>query len=171
MTDRIKTLLSKEPAFTDTLKVVNELVQTPNCESYRASADWALRLQMEVQRAIAKLLAPLLNDQLRELPQQTYEQKKELCRWVNAELRNLGLAVLCPKTGLPAMMHAAPGNHPELGRFEIQLSGSTSQRKRTRFFPELIPIQLCNATERQEPLVNYWTNQVSKPTPEGKRQK
>ena len=43
-----------------------------------------------------------------------------LAKWVNAELRKLGLALVCPKTRRPAILLADPGGVPGVGRFQFQ---------------------------------------------------
>ena len=83
------------------------------------------------RRAVAERLEPALNDHLKGLPQASYGEKQELARWVNAELRRFGLAIRCPKTGLPAILIADPGDDPARGRFQLDVITAAGRNKRT----------------------------------------
>jgi len=58
---------------------------------------------------VAKQVLPALKDRLRAIPHETYEDKKKLTAWANAELGRFGLAVRCPTTGRPSVLVAGPG--------------------------------------------------------------
>jgi len=77
---------------------------------------------------------------LRSLPVGTLAEKREAVRVVNGRLRSLGLVIHCPKTGVAARLLAHPGNHPELGRFQIELLDGT--RRRTVSTPDPPPLDL-----------------------------
>ncbi len=70
--------------------------------------------------AIAKALEAPLNAHAATLPQDTYEDKKTLAKWINAELRQFGLALKCDRTDRPCILVGNPGNRPDVGRFMLQ---------------------------------------------------
>lgn len=105
---------------------------------------------------VAIQVAPLLNKYLEKVPKSTLQEKQELAKWVNAELRSLGLAVRCPKTGQAAMLRADPGHDEEHGRFQIALISNDLARKRTVSSPELFQLDLMANFERREPLAERW---------------
>lgn len=77
------------------------------------------RLNDVVCEETAIALQPALNERVQRMPHATYEEKKELSRWLNAELREFGLAIECPKTGQPTLLHANPTHDAERGRFRL----------------------------------------------------
>lgn len=80
---------------------------------------------------IAEVLEPLLNERAASMPQDTYEQKKIVSKWINTELHELGLAIRCPKTGQPAHCLANPGGTPGVGRFHLETVDTKGKRHRT----------------------------------------
>ena len=78
---------------------------------------------------------------VRALPIETLAEKRTAVKAVNGRLRSLGLAIRCPKTGLAARLVAHPGNHPERGRFQIELLGDPP-RRRTFSTPDPPPLEL-----------------------------
>ena len=66
--------------------------------------------------ALARRIEEAFNQHVGGLPAATYDDKRALARWVNAELRRFGLAVVCPKTRRPAVLLADPGGVPGAGR-------------------------------------------------------
>ena len=83
------------------------------------------------RRAVAERLEPAINAHLRNIPWATYGEKQSLARWVNAELQRFGLAIHCPKTGLPAILLADPGDDPGRGRFQLDVITAAGRHKRT----------------------------------------
>ena len=79
----------------------------------------------DVRREMAARLEPVLNAHIQAMPHETHEEKKTLANWVNAEVEPFGLAVKCPKTGLPAKFRGHPGHWPGIGRFgfEVYIDG------------------------------------------------
>jgi hypothetical protein len=65
---------------------------------------------------VAARYGPVVSAFLRSLPLGTIAEKRQAVRVVNGRLRSLGLAIRCPRTGLPARLVAHPGNHPETPR-------------------------------------------------------
>jgi hypothetical protein len=65
---------------------------------------------------LARLLAPALREYLRTQPQDTVDAKTTLATRLNEELRNIGLAILCPRTGRPATLAVYSGKDDATGR-------------------------------------------------------
>jgi hypothetical protein len=68
---------------------------------------------------VARAFQCTLNDEAKKLPQETYEEKKALTKWINGELRQLGLAIKNKKSGHPCFIFATTGNNPAVGRFVL----------------------------------------------------
>lgn len=84
----------------------------------------AIKMRVDVlttvvrEEAAAAIRAPL-NHHAANLPQGTYQEKKLLANWLNAEMRGMGLALRCPKSGQPSIIQATIGHNPEAGRFRL----------------------------------------------------
>lgn len=109
------------------------------------------------QQAAAHLL-PALKDEMRRRDHATYDQKVELVAWVNTELRRFGMAIKHPKTGEAAILKPSPGNHPDVGSFE--LGGKDTEGRRTTFTtPDLDTLlgklELMDAPPRREALAEW----------------
>ena len=114
-----------------------------------------LREEMHAARMqIAAELAPALNIHIRAMPHGTYDEKRELARWVNAELEPLGLAVQCPKTGLPAKLRGMAGHWRGIGRFGIEVSIDGKQKTPT-VSDSLPELTLTDAAPPREAEVNW----------------
>lgn len=91
----------------------------------------ALRAMHEACRSvIARAYEPALNEKARALPQATYEEKKALAKWVSGELRELGLTLREPKTGMGAILRAHGGGTPGAGRFHLETTDASGVRHR-----------------------------------------
>ncbi len=92
----------------------------------------------------ARHLRDPLNTHIASLPKDSYEEKRQLAIWLNSELRSLGLAIRCPKTGLPTYIHAHIGREPTVGRFRLDYwDGSVRQHPAS--FNELPPLDFIAA--------------------------
>jgi len=109
-------------------------------------------------------MAPALNERLAELPQSTLTEKQALCRWVNEELYASGLTIRCPKTGLPALLHADRGDDAR-GRFQIELMGKESGKKKTTSSINLFPIEIMDHPIRPESVRGYWSRKAQEKPP------
>jgi hypothetical protein len=92
---------------------------------------------------IAREFEACLNEEARSLPQSTYEEKKALAKWVNAELRELGLALRCPKTRRPAILRGNTVGHSDAGRFHLEITDERGIRRRTVNSSTLPSLELC----------------------------
>lgn len=115
------------------------------------SGDYAARrgaltaLHDVTRSTIANALEPALNEQAAAMPHATYEEKKDLAKWINAELRRFGLAIKCPKTGRPAILIGHATGVPGVGRFHIEVLGEEGVAKRTYTGVQLPKLELTLA--------------------------
>lgn len=87
-------------------------------------------LNQAFHTALGKAIEQRLNPFLANQPQKTLEEKKELAMHVNADLRVLGLAVRCPRTGAAAVLIADAGDMDDASsRFRIE---SREERRKIR---------------------------------------
>lgn len=114
-------------------------------EDYPARRQVLAALHDVTRSTIAKALESVLNDHAAEMPHATYEEKKELAKWVNAELRRFGLAIKCPKTGRPAILIGHATGVPGVGRFHIEVLGEEGVAKRTFTGVQLPKLELTLA--------------------------
>lgn len=121
------------------------LAQKPGNDYERArdSTAGATRLFFE---ECAHRLEPALNARIAQLPQATYEDKKELSKWINHEVRMLGLSVACPKTGLPAYITGHPGNDRRVGRFVFHALNPDGTRTTSYSVVKLPPLRLVRTS-------------------------
>lgn len=109
-----------------------QLLQAGNSGGYERVAKRLREARELLHEEIAHQIEPLFNARVASMPQETLRAKQGLARWVNAELRtSFGLALRCPRTSLPALLHADPGSNPSKGRFQIELMGEQNARKKT----------------------------------------
>ena len=128
-----ETLVSDERATLDEFRLAwkaatQEMVASFPPEYEELSREVAAATSDFRQATVARLL-PALKDEMKARPHDTYNQKVELVRWVNAELRRFDLAIKHPKTGQPAVLNPSPGNHPEIGSFELATKDAEGRRK------------------------------------------
>jgi hypothetical protein len=89
------------------------------------------RQNHEHKQRIIPRLRDALNVILEGMPQETLDEKKKLADFANATLAAYGLAVKCPKTGLPAKLVGDVGNLLDVGRFQIYAVSPDGKRHRT----------------------------------------
>jgi hypothetical protein len=119
-----------------------------------APADYSRRYQQfgilreAFYEQLGRLLAPALRDYLRSQPQDTLDAKTMLANRLNEDLRRIGLAILCPRTGKPAMLAVSSGKDDATGRgyfaLEVQdnAGNSVQTTPKTRNIPLLDHLQL-----------------------------
>jgi hypothetical protein len=123
-----------------------------------------IRREVEQYRSdVAKRFTPIFNARFASTPHQSYEQKKALCRWANEQLRELGLAVKCPKTGLPAIYVADTGPHPERGRFRLKVTTEDGKLRHTLTALEVPTVELMPDPPRREKFAE-WRGTKRKPS-------
>lgn len=128
---RIKSLLEAEPpAYYDAL--VGHLGE----------------LESLVRQEVAARLQPVILQRVRLMRQETYAEKQEVARWVNGELRRLGLAVRCPVTGKPGTLVVDLGGAQEtVSRFRVE-TRAEGHRTRKMLAYELTDFQLIDDAPR-----------------------
>ena len=145
------------------IKIKQLLTQAPTGD-YGAVVSWQVEVRRLVDDLVIERIEPAFNARLAEMPQETLSDKQQLCRWVNAELRRLGLAIRCPKTGHAAILHADRGNPRQNGRFQVELMGKEFGR-RSVSSPTLFYVHLTQEPTRVEPLAQLWSAKVSTSIP------
>lgn len=100
-------------------------------ETYKLGRARLLAARELFHEELASQLEPLLNRELANRPQATLQEKQDIARFTNAELRSMGLAITCPKTIRACVMHVDKGYRSDEGRFQLELVGKNSSRKRT----------------------------------------
>jgi hypothetical protein len=91
---------------------------------------------------MARAIAPALNENVQSLEQNSYEAKKTTAKYVNAELRRIGLAIRCPRTSEPTLLQAYPGNHPDEGRYRLDYTDAEGRRHHTVSWNTLPQLEL-----------------------------
>lgn len=151
---------SKDSKLQPRLAKLIKLLQADTLGDYERTAR-RLRLAREtLHEEVAHQLEPVLNQHVQDMPKESFEEKRDLSRWLNAELRNQGLAIRCPKTGKPAMLFADAGHDPSTGRFQLTLISDQDGRRRTKSSSELSEFELLAHFDRREPLSEFWSSRI-----------
>lgn len=98
--------------------------------TYEARREVLTQVRDAARHAIIRVLEPLLNERAASTPHRTYEQKKELAKSINAELRWFGLALKVERVDEPCLIMANPGGTPGLGRFVLDYTDADGERHR-----------------------------------------
>jgi hypothetical protein len=118
-------------------------------QAYQLATQWNQMFHEE----LAGVLAPFLNQQLRDTPQQTLPQMREVATSVNADMKQLGIAIRCPATGQPSVLVAETksGTEANVYRYRFQHTngqGRPSRHSACRTLPELSLMPLPARIER-----------------------
>jgi hypothetical protein len=133
-------------------------------DGYAAKAAALSGIRHNAMQQIADELAVELNAKIQAMPKDSYEDKKAITRFVNAELRRFGMAIRCPKTGEPSTMQATPtANRVDFGRFTIRHRNADGKVVCGADTPTLPTLELIEARPRREGWVE-WHKKVSQPT-------
>jgi len=114
-------------------------------EFLKVTAELNVAFSNIVDRLLRPEIEPIehsINEQLMSRGSATLAEKQDLSKWANAELRAVGLAIRCPKTGRPSTLLAGPGNQPIVGRFQLQHKGVDGKWKRPLSTPTLPYLRL-----------------------------
>lgn len=141
---------------------IAKLLTAKNNEMFEASSKRFQEARELFHEELAEQFAGPLNEELKRMPKESCEEKQALCRWANAELRALGLAVKCPKTGEAAALHVLPSPR-ENARFQFELIDHAHGRHRTITSTQLPVIALRSRPQRREPQAEYWRNRLGDP--------
>jgi hypothetical protein len=153
------------PALDERTRHLDALLATvPRDVPYEEQAEEAAKLNRAFRERLAERLAPALNARIRTMPHETHDQKKELAKRANIELRRFNLAIKHPKTDKPCYLVTDKGNHPEIGRFMLRSEG-VDGRAETFSTPHLEALlevmKLMDAPQREEGLSN-WADKARK---------
>lgn len=152
------------------LKRACELVEDEKTCSY---AELVMRLrdaQQAFHEAVAERFAPALNSHLGGLPSDRHTEKQAIARDVNADLRSLGLAIACPKTGKPAVLLASPGHEPSKGRFQIGLIDALATNRARHSSSVALPVlSLRPRAYGSQTSCGQWTNRIEADPEKSKR--
>ncbi len=108
------------------------------------------------KESIIGWLTPALNVQLGRMPHVSYKEKQEAASWANHHLRELGLAIRCPKTGRPAILVADErGGEYNVSRFRLQIRDEHGHAKRTWSSQDVPTLQLMEDDPREEPIAGW----------------
>jgi hypothetical protein len=142
--------------FDDRLRTLTELLAADRRSGYRALRSDLHHARELFHQLVAERFAPAFNTHLASMPRGSLQEKQALAVHANEELRRLGLAIKCPKTGQPAALQADTGRHPEAGRYRIALLAGEPTRKKTTSSAELYTVELMARPDRREPLAERW---------------
>lgn len=155
-------MVEKEPKGIDAkLRRIEQLLGERKRDDYKSLRARLTEARELFHDMLAERFTEAFNAHLAAQPQGTLQEKRSLARHANAELRNLGLAVKCPKTGEPAVFYGDPGHMPEEGRFQLGLASEEASRKRTFTSRTLFRVELMGRPVRREPLAE-WAERVAR---------
>ncbi len=103
------------------------MLATPTGE-YRDVRRSAERATLVLREEIATAVQETINAHMSRLASATYSNKKVMAADVTEELRNLGLAIRCPRTGRACSLQAHPGRDHDVGRFRLEYADESGQR-------------------------------------------
>ena len=123
---------------------------------YLAAVTEAKELVSLTKQEIIARITPLLNAQVSAMPSENYGDKQKIASWVNGELRQLGLAIRCPKTNHPAILVAdVRGGEHEISRFRLEIRDDSGNRKRTWSSHSITELTLMEDSPREEPIAKW----------------
>lgn len=124
---------------------------------YNEVAPRAAGLRSAFHETLARTIEPRFNAALRAMPKRTPEERHRVVVWCNRQLRELGLAIRDPETGLPAILGVdSKGDPSDPTRFRLSIRAPTGPKWRTLAHRGgLDPVQLMPAPLRDEPFTRY----------------
>ena len=137
---------SKEQGWLEAMRLALEALPHDYPTRYQRIA----AMRHDIQRAFASALSEPLNQYVLSLPQSSLEEKRELARSVNKDLRLLNLAVRCPETGRAAILLAESGYLDRSSKFRFKSIDETGRRWK-RCVSERTPrLELMEGPAREE---------------------
>ena len=120
-------------------------------KEYSAARREAAAISHAFHQELAAAIGPRLNEHLKTLRQESYEEKRTLAAWCNQELRSMHLCIRCPRTGREGILLAdIVGGQYDAPRFRIQTKDERGRVARTYASRELPSFELMEAAPRQE---------------------
>lgn len=103
-------------------------------------------IRSSLDTEIIHALVRRLESALQEMPADSLENKRAMAALVNNSTRACGLAMRCPKTGLPARVYADyPVEAGRDSRFRLEVVDANGHRARTYTSREFPPLSLRSA--------------------------
>jgi hypothetical protein len=90
------------------------------------------QIREAAMETMAECFASRVNLWVRDQRPQSIDGKRSLARYVNHQLRALGLAFVCPKTGRPGFFIVEHGKNAKEGRFRLVVPDAEAVRGRWR---------------------------------------
>jgi hypothetical protein len=129
----------------------------PDYELYRQQS---LAFKSVFMAHLGQTLSSRVTERVHTMPKGTYEENAKLVRWFNEELNLFGLALGCPSTGQPSILHAIPTNKKNPGGgFDIRHKGTGKTSKARVKFSDLLPLEFVEAPQRREGL-SEWHDKI-----------
>lgn len=131
---------NKDEELVELRRMIDRLALAENGD-YQALADDLRRVRHKFHAFIARVVEQPINNHLQSLDQHSIVEKREVAKWLNNELRSLGLAIRSPGTGEPGHLRATSSSG-EFGRFQVALTGEkrrSAKSSDTLFHLELMP--------------------------------
>jgi hypothetical protein len=129
------------------LNRIAELLAERDRESYEALRGRLREAREVFHELLADRFERGFNERLTKNSHSTYAEKLKIACRSNADLRLLGLAAACPKTGRPAVLHASP-TEASGGRLQTELIDSDPPRQRTFSGRQLPALKLVGFPDR-----------------------
>ncbi|MEQ1728804.1 MAG: hypothetical protein ABL982_10515 [Vicinamibacterales bacterium] len=134
-----------------------QLLVSDDVQSYQNLYERLREARATFNELVADRLESAFNEHVCGMASETLEHKQNVAKYVNAQLRPLGLAIECPKTKYAALLSAGPGHDPAHGRYRVVLIGSSNENRSTvAGLKELPRLRLVPRPERVEPASDLW---------------
>ncbi len=123
-----------------------QLLSSGNKEDYQQTVQRLRETRELFHQELAHQIETPLNEILATMPRATLREKQELAKWLNADLRYLGLGIKAPQSENPTFLRGAP-THNERGTFQLCSSGKRPFRV-TFSSESLFPLKLTGNPDR-----------------------
>jgi len=130
---------------------IRALLERPPSRDFEKEHAAAEELTHLVRLELIDRLEKPFNQAMRAKPHESYEDKKELCKWANDRLRQCSLAVRCPVTGLPAFLWGGQNRASSDGILRLQVTDPEGRQVRTKSFsdPARVDLELTEILPRR----------------------
>ena len=148
--------LDRMPSVEEQFQSLLQVISQESPPDFVAQSERFVSLGHTFRKTIAAILQAPLNAHLKTLPQETPKEKQAIAVWVNGQMRNLGLAIRCPKTGRPSVLISdIKESGSEIGRFRLENRDEEGAKARTLTSKSLPELELMEDLPRKEPLLNW----------------
>lgn len=111
--------------------VIDDWFRSRECHTFGQLLEDAHVARTAALEAIARRLAPRINNWIFEAAPSGIVEKQALAKTLNNKVRSLGLAFVCPKTGEPGFFSVEHGDNAKEGRFRLVVLKPGSGRQKT----------------------------------------